>query len=270
MTLRWPRGIAVTVCGLVGFLLPAGVGLVNGFPIPHIHDEFSYLLGADTFAHGRLTNPTPPLPEYFEAPHVLVVPSYNTKYPPGQSLVLAFGQSVFGHPIWGVWVSCGAFAASLCWMLQVWTSRQWALVTSILMTVTLGTSTYWAQSYWGGMVPMCGGALLYGGVRRILYSPRVGSSIAMATGLLILAITRPYEGMLVSLPAGILLLISLRPMSRLQKRALFTSCIAPAGVVLIAGAAGILAYNAAVTGDWRRSPYDVHLDRVLLPGGVSF
>jgi hypothetical protein len=49
-------------------------------------------------------------------------------------------------------VSCGLFAGCLCWMLQAWTTRQWALAITILEILTLGTSTYWAQSYWGGMV----------------------------------------------------------------------------------------------------------------------
>src|SRR5688572_13324219 len=110
-TLRWPRHLAVAFCGLIGFLLPAVYGTAIGIPEPADHDEFSYLLGADTFAHGRLTNPTPPFPEFFEAPHVLVVPSYNSKYPPGQAATLAVGQFL-ARPIVGVWVGCGLFAAS--------------------------------------------------------------------------------------------------------------------------------------------------------------
>ena len=148
-SLKWPPAAAVVFCGVLGTLLPAAYGKAAGVRVPQVHDEFSYLLGADTFLHGRLTNPTPKLAEFFEAPHILVEPTYASKFPPGQSIALAFGQVALRHPIWGVWFGCGLYAAALCWMLQAWTTKPWALAVSVATIVTLGVSTYWAQSVLG-------------------------------------------------------------------------------------------------------------------------
>jgi hypothetical protein len=208
---------------LLGFLGSAAVARTLVFPVPHIHDEFSYLLAADTFAHGRLTNPPHPFREHFEAPHVLQRPTYMSKYPPAQGVVLALGQRLFGHPAVGVWLAFGLMCGALCFMLQAFVPARWALLGAFLTFLKLGFSEdvlsvirfgYWAQSYWGGAVAAAGGALLLGSLRRLSRRASRTQAVVFGIALAMLTTSRPYEGFLVALPALIALALVLRRRAR--------------------------------------------------------
>jgi 4-amino-4-deoxy-L-arabinose transferase-like glycosyltransferase len=61
-------------------------------PLAIVHDESSYVLQSEIFARFRWTAPSPAIPEFFEQPHVLVVPAVASKYPPGHALLMAIGS----------------------------------------------------------------------------------------------------------------------------------------------------------------------------------
>ena len=103
--------VLVSVFALVGC---ATMGFLLGIAQPQIGDEYSYLLAADTFAHGRLTNPTQPMWVHFETLQVIHQPSYMSKYMPAQGVVLMLGKIFGGHPIVGVWLSMAFMCAAIC------------------------------------------------------------------------------------------------------------------------------------------------------------
>ena len=165
----------------LSFTLNIGIAFHRGIPRPLIHDEFSYLLAADTFAHGRLTNPTPLFFEHFETPQELVKPTRMSKYPPGQGLVIALGQIISGMPIVGVWISTAAACAAIYWMLLGFVARSWAL-TGGVMAAASPALLDWSQVYWGGSVAVLGGALLLGGWGRLMIRTSPGASILLWDG----------------------------------------------------------------------------------------
>lgn len=258
--------VTLALCGVLNWVEPAA---------PLVHDEFAYLLAADTFASGRLTNPTPPAWEHFESFHTIVRPTYQAKYPPGQGLFLAAGRLLTGYPIVGVWLSMSLAAMALVWMLESWVSPGWALLGGLLPVLRFGSIgnwngpewAMWTNSYWGGGVALLGGALLFGAARRIAEQPRARDGLLLGLGFAILANTRPYEGLVASAVVGTALLA--RGVWKQGFRRLAPP-LALCAVVLAAAGAGMLTYNQAVTGDPFKMPYQVYYDQYEMTPQLSF
>jgi hypothetical protein len=247
---RLRRAFTLTLPALVALVLNAALWL-RARPEPLVHDEFGYLLAADTFAHGRLTNPTHPMWRHFETFHVLQRPTYQSKYPPGPGLLMALGTVVAGHPIAGVWVAFALACAAVTWMLQGWLPPPWPLAGGLLAALQPVMGAWWAETYWGGALPMAAGALVYGAVPRLIRAPRAAASAALGAGLALLLLSRPLEGAIASLPA-----LAFLCWRRLRaKRGLPANVWAPAAAVLAVATLWLGYYHWRVTGDPFRPPW---------------
>jgi hypothetical protein len=251
------RRLSVAVVGFAALFLRIVLLPILHVPEPVVHDEFGYLLIANTFSHGRVTNPTHPMWVHFETFSVIQKPTYQCYTPTAQGLILAAGQTIMGHPFWGVWLSVGLMCSAICWMLQGWLPAGWALLGGFLSVLRFGVLGYWANSYWGGAAGAIGGALVMGALPRIIRFLHLRHAIVMGMGLTILANSRPYEGFVCSLPVGIALLMWLSCKSGTALRDKLLRAVVPLCLVLTVGCAMTGYYFWRVTGSPFRSPYQV-------------
>jgi hypothetical protein len=233
----------------------AGVLLGLG-PVANGGDEFAYLLGGQTFAAGRLTNPTHPYWKFFETYHVLAQPTYMAKYPPGQSLVLALGYKL-GNPIFGVWLSGMTFALATAWMVRARLARRWALLGGIFTILQFGATHYYTQSYWGGAVAATAGALIIGATLRLARTPSRAAAAWLGVGAAVGLLSRPFETCLLCVAPGLLVLQRLGRTHPARRRYAVNLLLVSAPIV---GAALLFQaiLNQAITGDWWRLPYTTY------------
>ena len=206
MQLARKKGLAVLVTGLAVVLLRLAILPIFPIPKPFVPDDFSFLLAANTFASGRLANPTPAMWRSFETIHITMKPTYMSMYFPGQGLLLAAGKVVLGNPWFGVVIASALMCAAICWALQAWLPPGWALFGGLIAVVRLGLFTCWTNTYHAaGSLAAIGGALVIGSAPRLIKTARMRYGVLMGIGIAILILTRPFEGMLLCLPVAVLL-----------------------------------------------------------------
>lgn len=224
-----------------------------------MQNDFSFLLAADTFSSGRLTNPTPAMWVHFETMHVTMKPTYMSMYFPSQGLVMAVSKVLFGHPWYGVLIVTALMCSAICWMLQAWLPPTWALLGGVLAILRLGLFSYWIDSYSGaGSIAALGGALLLGALPRFMKTPRLRYGLLMATGVILLGTSRLYEGMLLCLPVLCYLIWRmLFGRNRPTTGVLIRGTAIPLALIVVAGA-WMGYYNYRVFGSPTTLPYTVN------------
>ena len=252
------RGLAVATVGLSALLLRLAILPLCPVPQPFVQDDFSFLLAADTFASGRLTNPTPAMWTHFESMQIIMKPTYMSMYFPAQGMVLAAGKVLTGQPWYGLLVVTALMCAAICWMLQAWLPPTWALLGGMLAVVRLGLFSYWINTYsGGGSVAALGGALVLGAFPRLMKSPRLRYGLMLALGVILLAISRPYEGILLCLPVCVVLgRWALWGSNRPATGVLLRCAVAPLALIIAAGA-WMGYYDYRVFGNPLTPPYKI-------------
>lgn len=251
------RGLATFAVGAAVIALRVALIPILGIPQPRWNDEFSYLLAADTFAHGRITNPTHPMWIHFESFHIIEHPTYMSMYPPAQGLVLAAGQ-LLGHPWIGQLLVTAAMCSALCWMLQAWLPSRWALFGAVLAALRLGLLSYWMNTYWCAAVAALGGALVLGAWPQLRRCPSIGKSLILAFGLVVLANSRPYEGFVFAVPIAFAMLFWLAGRNHPAPRVTLFQVVLPILGTLLLAAVATGYYYYRVTGDPLRLAYQVN------------
>jgi hypothetical protein len=250
---------AVLGVGTVAFLIAATISWIVPF-VPRVHDEFSYLLAADTLLHGRLANPTPQVWQPFQSFHILLEPSYASKYPLGLGACVALGWLLFGQPIAGCWLAAGMCAAAMTWMLAGVTGRRWAILGGLLVACHPAMQVVWSQTLMSGWLTAAGSALLMGGIVRLRRRFQWMAALGAGAGVGMLALTRPYEGLVATLLASSILwlLWRARPMPFQQQLSIAVRAIPVAAIPLTLALIAIGLQNVAVTGHLTRMSYQVH------------
>ena len=252
------KTLAVIFVGCTALLLRLAILPFCPIPAPFVPDDFSFLLAADTFAHGRLANPTPAMWTHFETIHVTMFPTYTSMYFPAQGLLLAAGTLLFGHPWFGLLIASAVMCAAICWMLQAWMPAPWAMLGGLLAVLHLGLFSYWINTYHAaGSIGATGGALVLGSLPRLKKTGQARYGFLMAIGIVLLALTRPYESLLLCLPVAVVLGHWVLFGKNRPKPLPLLSRATPALLLMTAAALWMAHYDSAAFGKATTLPYTV-------------
>lgn len=217
---------------------------------PNTQDESVYLFQARTLASGHLTMPSPPLPEFFEAAHILVLPRFAAKYLPGHAALLA-PFLLAGVPWLLPCLLLGATAALLFAAARLAGLSLWAAwVAPLLLLGNTDVFPFYA-SYLSQSSSVAGAAAVIALALAALRRPSPGRIAALFAAMVFTGLVRPFAGLAAAATGGAVLF-------RLFRRGAPLSLLAWALPPLIAGALALGAVCRATTGSWTTAPWSLY------------
>lgn len=216
---------------------------------PSTEDEFVYLFQAKTLAAGRLTYPAPPLPEFFEAAHILVVPRFAAKYLPGHATVLALFAKA-GAPWLAPCLLLGVTAALLFWAARLaGLSRAAALLAPVLLLGATDVFPFFA-SYLSQSSSLAAVAALFVAAIAVERRPSGARIAALSCCIVFAGLVRPFTGIAAAATGAAVLF-------RLRRRVPLRT-LAWALPPLLAGALIVGIVCKAATGSWTTPPWSLY------------
>jgi hypothetical protein len=207
-------------------------------------DEIVQVMQARIFAEGRLARAADPYPEFFSALNVVDMNgSLFSQFPPGGPLM--FLPGVLAGAIWLTGPVLGAVAVVAYWRLVRATEAPSVALGAASLLAIAPFTVFMAGSHMNHVPTLAWLCLALLSLHAVTSSKTPRPLAALATGFCLgmMISIRPLDGAAFALPAGLWLLTR-----TVQKLELLPSLIL-SGVGIAVPVAGVLAFNAATTGD---------------------
>jgi hypothetical protein len=242
---------------IVGLVSAVTMWIVWGTldPVPVIQDEISYVFQSRVFATGRWTVPTPPLPQFFQQPHVLTIPVVASKFPPGHAFLLTIGTFLGASAL--VPLVLSGLTGALLFVLARRVSNPWVALFTCLIWLGDPINLRFRPSYFSEVTTGLLWLVALWALDHWRQSREARWLFVIAAAIGWGAITRPLTMLAFSVPVGV---VVLRDVARTKRWRDLVGAAALGSAIV-----GILPLWAArTTGDWRLWPITLY-QRQYLP-----
>ena len=226
---------------------------------PAWHDEFSYLLQAETFRAGRISWPARTVAgDVFHQVHVLNRPRSASRYFPWTGIwILPF--SAVGLPIAGHWLAgalaCMLFHRILRTLLSVWAANIGGLLLALSPGLALFSNLLLAHH-----PTLLALAVFLWAFLHWQNHGHWAMALLAGTALTCAMLGRPMTAAGFALPCGLLLLKQVLKPQTPEQRVTATIAIGSMAIPLLLGFCVLMIMNLSITGNWRTSAYQYYTD----------